>query len=247
MKYYNTEFYKNVESGAINSSEAVLPIVEDLIKPKSVIDVGCGNGAWLHYFQKKNIKIKGVDGDYVDKSILKIPIDCFLAHDLTKPLKLNEKYDLAMSLEVAEHLDEKYADIFIDSLTSLSDVILFSAAVPLSRSVSHVNEQWQSYWAEKFLHRDFFKIDCIRHNIWNNPLVEWWYAQDVFLYASKTAIDNNSKLRQQYDATKSLAIDIVHPRFFIERALPENYYLEDIFKAMPEIFKKIILRKKAKK
>ncbi len=243
MKYYGTDFYKSVETGALSSADAILPIAEELISPKSVIDIGCGNGAWLSYFFKKGIKIKGIDGDYVDRRILKIPEEYFMPYDLTKPLVLNEKFDMAMSFEVAEHLEEKYADTFIDTLTGLSDIVLFSAALPMARSASHVNEQWQSYWAVKFADRGYKKIDCIRPEVWSRPAIEWWYVQGILIYANDTALEKNHKLKQKYELTKDNITDIVHPRFMIERAAPENYYLTDIFKAMPVILKKIFERK----
>ncbi len=243
MKYYGKEFYKNVEQGAQSSAREILPIIEELISPRSVIDIGCGNGAWLAYFYEKGIKIKGVDGDYVDRSILKIPAECFFPHDLTQALELNERYDLAMSYEVAEHLEERHADLFIKTLTSFSDVIAFSAAIPHARSTSHFNEQWQSYWALKFAQVGYNKIDCIRHKIWSNPNVEWWYAQDILLYANSAALKKYPALTELYKQTKHFPLDIVHPRFFIERANPENYYLVDIIKALPKILRKIIERK----
>lgn len=98
-------------------------------------------------------------------------------HDLTTSLKSDRLFDLVMSLEVAEHLDAKYAETFVDSLTNFGPVILFSAAVPFQGGEHHVNEQWPSYWEELFAKKGYVAVDAIRKHIWQNPEVEWWYAQ----------------------------------------------------------------------
>lgn len=66
----------------------------------------------------------------MNKELLYVSESIFYAHDLTKPLHLNRRFDLALSLEVAEHLPKKSAEIFVDTLCKLSDTIIFSAAIP---------------------------------------------------------------------------------------------------------------------
>jgi hypothetical protein len=104
------------------------------------------------------MNIRGFDGSWVSKELLEIPNDLFTEYDLTTPIKFGEPYDLAISLEVAEHLPEQSADTFIDSLTGLWDFVLFSAAIPHQGGVNHVNEQWQSYWAATFAERGYLAI-----------------------------------------------------------------------------------------
>ncbi len=126
----------------------------------------------------------------------------FIPKDLTKPLKLKEKFDLAISLEVAEHLPEKSAEIFIDSLTGLSDIILFSAAIPYQRGTNHINEQFPEYWIDKFKKRNYLVIDCIRKKIWNNPKVYFFYSQNILLFIKKECLRKNAKLRGRYEKNK---------------------------------------------
>lgn len=146
MQLYNEGFFQYLQEGSKRSAEQIVPILLELIQPQSVIDVGCGTGTWLSVFCEHGIEdIWGVDGDYVQEEALEIPKDRFLSHDLTKPLALDRKFDLAISLEVAEHLPCDSAEAFVDSLTQLAPVILFSAAIPFQGGVGHVNEQWQEY------------------------------------------------------------------------------------------------------
>ena len=160
----------------------IVPVLISMVKPASVLDVGCGTGTWLKVFALHGIKdLTGVDGPYVDRSSLQIDSDRFIAADLRNPLSLGRKFDLVVSLEVAEHLPESSADAFIQSLVAHGDVILFSAAVPGQGGQNHVNEQWPQYWAEKFKTHGFYFHDVIRPLFWNNPKVDWWYKQNTFL------------------------------------------------------------------
>ena len=124
----------------------MIPLIIDLVNPRSVIDIGCGTGTWLSVFKDHNIDdLKGVDGDWVKDELLLIPKACFIAHDLTQELQIEQRFDLAVSLEVAEHLDKQYARNFVSTLVKLSSVVLFSAAIPFQGGTHHVNEEWPDF------------------------------------------------------------------------------------------------------
>jgi 2-polyprenyl-3-methyl-5-hydroxy-6-metoxy-1,4-benzoquinol methylase len=75
------------------------------VQPNTVIDVGCGVGTWLAVLAENGVAdVWGIDGDYVDRALLEIPEERFLPHDLTKPVRLERRFDLVLCLEVAEHL-----------------------------------------------------------------------------------------------------------------------------------------------
>lgn len=153
---------------------------------KSVIDVGCGLGTWLKVFKDNNVEvIRGVDGDHLDRNLLTIPLEVLTTQDLEKPIKLNEKFDLAISLEVAEHLREESADTFVNSLVELSDVIIFSAALKNQGGQNHLNEQNPNYWMQKFSKFGYEFYDVFRYEFWDESNVEWWYRQNMFLVAKK--------------------------------------------------------------
>jgi SAM-dependent methyltransferase len=180
----------------------VVPLVMDIVRPKSVVDVGCGLGTWLTVFEENGIKeITGVDGEYVDRSQLHISSDNFIAADLVQPFRLPKKFDLVISLEVAEHLPESAAETFVQTLTSLGDTVLFSAAVPGQGGQNHLNEQWPEYWNDKFEQYGFCFFDIIRDKIWYNDRVDFWYRQNIFLVSSR-------KLVEKYQPT---ILSRVHP------------------------------------
>ncbi|WP_181882638.1 hypothetical protein [Helicobacter sp. MIT 00-7814] len=94
-------------------------------------------------------------------------------------------FSLAQSLEVAEHLYEKHASNFIKLLTSLSNIILFSAAIPYQGGTHHVNEQPPTYWAELFAKEGFVCFDILREKNWGNENIESWYKQNILLFTHK--------------------------------------------------------------
>lgn len=200
----------------------ILPFVFKYIRPESVIDIGCGNGSWLKAAKSLGVhNIKGVDGIKVDKDQLLIEEEAFLLHDLTKPLQLNKTFDLVISLEVAEHLSEASADLFIDTLCNHSDVVLFSAAIPNQGGQFHINEQWPDYWHEKFKDRGFLAYDILRQEFWDNSNVFWWYSQNMIIYARKHYIDDslvpNSKVNGLVHPS-SFKRKITHPRYLKRNA-----------------------------
>src|SRR5262249_19580791 len=150
------------------------------------VDVGCGTGPWLKAFMRAGIpSVTGVDGSYVNPGQLRIPQSSFIAKDLTKPLNLDRKFDLCISMEVAEHLPPARAASFVADLVSLAPVVLFSAAVPEQGGTNHINEQWPEYWRDLFEKHEYRVIDCIRPKIWNDRRVDYFYRQNSLIFADK--------------------------------------------------------------
>lgn len=191
---YNRAFFSNISSGSRLSARKVLPIAMEVQPCRSIIDIGCGTGAWLAGAAELGVgETIGVDGAYVDRNQLEIPAERFISADLTTltvdalramPGVGGRRFDLAMSVEVAEHLPESSAAGFVALLTSLSDVVLFSAAIPFQGGVAHLNEQFPSWWAKHFARHGYMPLDLIRDRVWDETSVEWWYRQNVMLFVA---------------------------------------------------------------
>lgn len=223
---YDENFYKMQKDDSYKSATLVLPAVRKFIRPKKVIDIGCGVGTWLAAWKNFGAEIYGVDGDYVDRSQLFISEKNFHPANLENKIKLNEKFDLVETLEVAEHLSPARADSFVEDLVKLGNVILFSAAIAGQGGVNHVNEQMQSYWAEKFLNQGYVGIDCIRPQIWNKKQIEFWYRQNIFIYVKSSELYRYPELQEYYLKHKENQIlDVVHPEAWIGRLIGfQNFY-----------------------
>jgi hypothetical protein len=181
---YTRRFFAHHNDGAHRSAVVILPIVFKHAAIKSIVDFGCGTGTWLRCASDTGVSdIQGLDGEWVVTDDLCIAPHQFRRTDLTKPVTLDRKYDLAICLEVAEHLPASSAGTLVDSITQASDLILFSAAIPNQGGTHHINEQWQDYWVALFGQRGFAVSDIVRPAIWGRPDVEWWYQQNTLLFA----------------------------------------------------------------
>ena len=214
---YSESFFSGQASGSRRSAEVVVPLILELVDARSVVDVGCGVGTWLSVFEGQGVgDALGIDGDYVPRDRLEIPAEHFRPADLTRPLQADRRFDLAVSLEVAEHLPPATSEQFVASLTSLADLVLFSAAIPRQHGSGHVNERWQSWWAERFAEHGFLAVDCVRRRIWSDPRVEWWYAQNVILYASREALARNQRLQAEHELMGTGQLSLVHPARYVK-------------------------------
>lgn len=185
---YTPEFYRAVSDGAARSADVVVPVVLDYVQPATLIDVGCGTAAWARAFSDTGVRVRGIDGDYVPRGQLMIPAAQFTAVDLRHPFNVGG-FDLAVALEVAEHLPASSAAGLVESLCKAAGVVLFSAAVPGQGGTDHINEQWPWYWRQLFLKCGFRMFDPIRPRILHDRRVAWWYRQNVFMFASYTLPD----------------------------------------------------------
>ena len=184
---YGREFYEWTDQAALTAAEIVVPTVLDMVDVTSVVDVGCGTGAWLRAFVDRGVTdVLGIDTDRVPPDLLKIGRDRYMTADLAHPPTVGRNFDLAVSVEVAEHLPEEAADRFVAFLCSLAPVLLFSAAIPGQEGEAHLNEQWPSYWSGRFAVHGFESLDVVRPLIWDNADVPWFYRQNLLIYVRST-------------------------------------------------------------
>jgi hypothetical protein len=143
------------KENSIDTAKVVVPLLIDWYRPTSVLDLGCNIGAWLSVFRDNGVlDVIGIDGDNMLDSLV-IPKNNFCSFDLTKPIQTYKPFDMVLCLEVAEHLEEQYADTLIDTAILHSDLIIWSAATKGQGGYNHVNEQPVEYWIEKFKQKGY--------------------------------------------------------------------------------------------
>jgi SAM-dependent methyltransferase len=197
-EYYNTR-----------SAEQVLPIVFDMYKPASILDVGCGNGTWLEVAGKLGVTdIMGIDLQSRESGKWPLGSDKFASINLQQPFDLLRKFDMILCLEVAEHLPEKAAYLFIDSLVQHSDFIVFSAAIPGQEGDHHIHLCEPAYWQQLFNLRGYKTYDCIRPRIWDNDAVFWWYRQNIFIAQREKDAEEIIPEKIHY---------LIHPELYFEK------------------------------
>ena len=146
-----------------------VPIFCDAIikvfNPLSVIDVGCAIGDFVKGFRDKDIFSIGLEGS--EASIPFMVTDDYVICDLRERAKLNFSFDysLCMCLEVAEHIEEEYSEVFIENLCLLSNNILISAAPPGQKGHYHVNCQNIEYWDKIFMGFSYIRDDSYSDSV----------------------------------------------------------------------------------
>ena len=227
---YNEEFWR-ANHGDYNyrSAKIILPILFKHYKPNSIIDIGCGIGTWLKAANELGVnKFIGIDGNEIEENFLLvsrkyIKIDNLETHKNTN----NEKYDLAISVEVAEHLHNNCSVNFVETLTSYSDVILFSAAIPYQEGEHHINCKPPQFWVDIFKK---YGYDCYD---FRNDLMNMWekinpcYSQNILLFAK----EKYRSVFMGFNLTKK-PIFYYHPAYvdaIVNNCLINNsYYIENL-------------------
>lgn len=207
MSGYDAAFYDAINAGAARSAAIVCSWVAELLAPKSVVDVGCGEGVWLAAWGALGVSdVLGLDGSYVDLARLRIPATNFRPTDLGAPFDIGRKFDLVQSLEVAEHLSAESSMGFVRSLCAHGDAVLFSAAPPGQFGVDHVNEQPYQYWRERFDAGGFDCFDALRPRFAGDRRIERWYRYNAFLFLKRGSQPANVDRMQPFrvQATETL-------------------------------------------
>ena len=207
--FYDSKFFSTREERTLFAAKKILLNVMKHFRVKSAVDFGCGTGIFLKFLKDNGVSVTGLDGDYIDRKTLFITEEEFLPVDLTKPVHLSKKYDLSISLEVAEHLPESSAEIFIASLCEASQVVLFSAVVKGQGGVGHVNEQFLSYWQKIFLKKGYFMLDIIRPEIWTDEKIQPYYRQNIVIFVYV----DTYKILPESVKTENKIVDVIHPYY----------------------------------
>lgn len=173
---YTEEYYEEIKDEAIVSRDTILPIL-GIDGNTKIVDVGCGIGQW-------GVALNNYTGvDYrIPQDELLIPKEKYVEQDIRVPFELG-KFQAVLCLEVAEHLEEEYADILVSNLVNLCDnggMIVFGAAIPFQGGNNHVNEQFQTYWADKFKRHGYggYQVPAIQ----DAKGACLWYRQNICIY-----------------------------------------------------------------
>jgi len=126
------------------SEQVLLSIFALLGIPKSMIDIGSGDGTMVRLARSMGVDAVGIDLSATEPDI---------RHDLTKYIDLNKKYEFALCLEVAEHITPGRGEFeFLHTIARHSMIngrLIWSSALPAQRGEGHVNCQSPIYWRSK--------------------------------------------------------------------------------------------------
>lgn len=232
---YDFDWHKAHGEKTSSSAAAALRALHAMVPFASALDVGCGDGRWLAEAKALGADIAGVDGPWTQLDRMVIPGAALTIHDLSGPFDLGRRFDLAISLEVAEHVAAEHAETFVDNLVRHADLVLFGAAIPYQGGFRHINERWQSYWAALFEAKGYRLFDPLRALLWNAEKVHYWYKQNMLVYVKAARADLAAQLEQAMAArrTPALPVDIVHPEKYEAIASYRQIAFKPLLRELP--------------
>jgi SAM-dependent methyltransferase len=215
------EMYVHLDDklGSRRAAEVVLPLIRARVPMRSLLDVGCGVGSWLAAAKTLGVDdVLGVDIDYLDTALLKIPASQYRAFDLRQPLVLERSFDVALALEVAGYLPPECAETLVGSLTRAAPVVVFSSAIPFQDSSGiQTNQQWPEYWARLFAARNYQVVDCLRRPLWSDPTISWWFSQNMLMFVREDVLAASPQLVKDREHTYPEQLSLVHPEFYLSK------------------------------
>lgn len=246
MNLYNEQFYNKQSAESYQSAKIVLDVLLNHIKtkPTSIVDFGCGVGSWLAAAKELGFnRVKGFDGNYVSKDLLLINENEFFDLDLSKTESYvfpNETFDLAISLEVAEHLPINSAQNFVDTLCQHSNLVLFSAAIPYQGGHGHINENWLEYWSYFFKLNNYIPVDIVRKSIWTNKNVCWWYRQNTIVFVEKNRLKDYFGIDFIKERDEHEILSYIHPMQYLVSLRRDSNNLINDYNEDEDYFNKLI-------
>lgn len=231
---YDKSFFDDLTTGSGESASICSSVVYNLLNSQSVADIGCGRGEWLANFKQLGAtKVLGIDGTDLPSSDLLIDPSEYKIADLSTNISIDQSFDLAISLEVAEHLPKSSAEQFISMLTSIAPAILFSAAIPGQGGVHHINEQWPAYWATLFDKHNYGFCDVLRLGFWDDHRVKPWYAQNMLIFLDRSQALRWPELESQLSIPGMAPRAMVHPEIFELRVTEAAKYRRRLDRLKP--------------
>lgn len=152
-----------------------------------VIDLGCGPGVYLLPYKEAGCEVLGLDACPTGGELL--AEGEFERFDLRYPYKPETRADLCINFEVAEHLEEHWADRLVDSICDCADLVLFTAAVPGQGGSFHHNEQPHEYWLQKFSERHGYITHPLQDSMW--AFLEQWRPEEARLEVCGWLLNNS--------------------------------------------------------
>lgn len=205
---YSDHFVEN-----LSSARKIVPLVLDIIgTPRSVVDLGGGTGSWCTVFRENGVqRVLCVDDERIRKEDLLVQPAEFLGCNLAERIPDPVLSDLAVSMEVVEHLRKDMSEHAVDFLTRSADLVLFSAAIPGQPDARHINEHPPLFWKRLFEQRGFQRLDIIRPRIVHDVTISYWYRQNLFLFASAKGLARVKTPRVPYESIPD-DFELVHAR-----------------------------------
>jgi len=203
MPYPDQTFYNMYAFDCIKA-QYIKQTIEKILELggiESAYDLGCGPGLTMKAFREAGVFAIGFDNNKKELCSCAITPANIIYRDLRKPLY--DDYvaaDLVYSVEVAEHIEIPYVDVFFDNVVKLSNKWIFLTGSNKKHSPGHVNPQPNEYWQEKVeergehVYREDLSLEMRRYfrDLIGRPSRLRWFQENVLMFERK-GLNNDSR------------------------------------------------------
>ena len=185
---YNAWTYAGFHRAALETAPAMVEgILAQFPDIRSAVDFGCGTGVYVHELRGRGVDAVGFEygarARRIARERLGVEIQPF---DLREFAGTDRGFDLALSLEVAEHLPPELGERLVDTVCAAGPLVVFSAAHPGQSGQGHIHVQPKSYWIERFAERGFRHDDettrALEAFLRGRLVRGFWLADNVGVY-----------------------------------------------------------------
>ncbi len=156
-RIYDRDFFAEwgrQNSDYVESARVIAELLFERFGPRRLVDLGCGCGIYSHLFSQKGVDVVAIDGVRPPaEHSFDVEIEL---RDLTVPFdNVWGGFDLALCLDVGEHIFPESSGTFLANVTQFSDILLLACAQPGQGGRHHVNEQPKRYWVRRLSEHGF--------------------------------------------------------------------------------------------
>ncbi len=186
---YDRNFFEDEASYRYFTDKQIDAFAEEItvrLQPHTAIDLGCGMGMYLLALRNRGVKVIGFDASLYAAQNVNPEVPIFVA-DLTRPFRSNQQWDVAICFEVAEHLPYSRTSILVETLCSLSNIILFTAAGPNQPGIDHLTLQPKSFWDRLYQQNGFLlekKLTQQFLDFLNSIEAPDWFCNNFSIYVN---------------------------------------------------------------
>lgn len=207
---YDDSFFGDAYETSYLSAKLMLGHLNMFFLFHSVVDIGAGVGAWSRAALEMDKAVTSIDGEWVAAIPGKFSGLQYLFQDLNKKILFDSRKDIAICVEVAEHLLPERSVGIVSELVALAPVVVFGAALPRQGGAGHINCRPHSFWINAFLENGYVAIDFFRPKFWYDGRVGPWYSQNTYLFVGPEKLDEFSGF------LRPSLVDVYHPRVVLD-------------------------------
>ncbi|WP_183574650.1 class I SAM-dependent methyltransferase [Mucilaginibacter sp. X5P1] len=154
-----------------------------------IVDLGCGPGWYVRILREKGLIASGYDGNpYTPGITAQLLADGTFCEqlDLSKRVRFDKRFDTVLSLEVGEHIPEKYEQIYLDNVAkNATNYVILSWAIVGQGGSGHVNCRNNEYVIGQMQKRGF-SFDKKTSTYFRERATLSWFKNTIMVFGKNS-------------------------------------------------------------